>query len=322
MTVDTPQSRSVVVDGCAPLMSKPGAWRGWMVGGVDLAVPTVATHENPGEALKRVGEWRRWMAEEDGVFHVASPTDLDLLGRGRLGVAFHFQDTAPLGENLNLVEAYRDLGVRMIQLTYNDRNAVGGGCMDLHDGGLTAFGRELIGAMNQLGIVVDLSHGGDRTTLEAIEASSAPAVFSHSNVRRLFNHPRNITDRQIRAVAQGGGLVGVNAVASFLRADGKLSTLSDLLDHIDCLVEMIGADHVCLGLDFWSGPEVDFEEWNRTGRWSSDDLSGFVDWPTDISGPGHFPRLREGLASRGHSTEDIAAIMGDNWARLFRRLWT
>ena len=293
-----------------------------MVGGVDLAVPTVATHENPGEGLKRVGEWRRWLAEEEGVFHVASPTDLDRLGEGRLGVAFHFQNTTPVGDDLDLVEAYRDLGVRMIQLTYNDRNAVGGGCMDPHDGGLSAFGRELIGEMNQLGIVVDLSHTGDRTTLEAIEASSVPTVFSHSNVRRLFDHPRNITDQQIRAVAERGGLVGVNAVASFLRADGKGANLSDLLDHIDYLVEMIGPDQVCLGLDFWSGPEVDFEEWNRAGRWSADDLSEYVDWPRHIAGPGHFPRLRQGLAARGHSTGDIAAIMGDNWARIFRQLWT
>ena len=293
-----------------------------MVGGVDLAVPTVATHENPGEGLKRVGEWRRWLAEEEGVFHVASPTDLDRLGEGRLGVAFHFQNTTPVGDDLDLVEAYRDLGVRMIQLTYNDRNAVGGGCMDPHDGGLSAFGRELIGEMNQLGIVVDLSHTGDRTTLEAIEASSVPTVFSHSNVRRLFDHPRNITDQQIRAVAERGGLVGVNAVASFLRADGKGANLSDLLDHIDYLVEMIGPDQVCLGLDFWSGPEVDFEEWNRAGRWSADDLSEYVDWPRHIAGPGHFPRLRQGLTARGHSTGDIAAIMGDNWARIFRQLWT
>lgn len=292
-----------------------------MIGEVDLAVPTVATHENPGEGLKRVGEWRSWLAEEKGVFHVTSPTDLDRLGDGRLGVTFHFQNTTPLGEDLDLLEVYRDLGVRMIQLTYNDHNAVGGGCMDSHDGGLSPFGRDLIGEMNQLGMVVDLSHTGYRTTLEAIEASSAPTVFSHSNVRRLFDHPRNITDQQIRAVAERGGLVGVNAVASFLRTDGKGANLSDLLDHIDYLVEMIGPEQVCLGLDFWSGPEVDFKAWNRTGRWGADDLSEFVDWPRDIAGPGHFPRLREGLAARGHSTGDIAAVMGDNWARLFRRLW-
>lgn len=316
------QARAVVVDGCAPLLSHPHAWEGWVVGGVDLAIPTVATHETPGEALRRVGQWRRWLDEEDGVFHVASPEDLDVLGDGRLGVTFHFQNTTPLGDDLELVEAYRELGVRMVQLTYNEHNAVGGGCMDASDAGLTRFGRDLIKEMNRLGVVVDLSHTGHRTTLEAIEASSAPTVFSHSNVQRIFDHPRNITDQQIRAVAERGGLVGVNAVASFLRTDGVGANLPDLLDHIDYLVEMIGPGQVCLGLDFWTGPEADFGEWNRTGCWTADDLSQYVDWPRDIAGPGHFPRLRQGLAARGHSPEDIAAIMGENWVRLFRRLWT
>ena len=315
------RSRPIVVDGCAPLLSKPDAWEGWLVGGVDLAIPTVATHESPGEALRRVGRWRRWLAEDERLFHVASPADLGALGAGRLGVAFHFQNTTPLGDDLDLLEAYQPLGVRMIQLTYNHRNAVGDGCLDPEDAGLSAFGRDLLAEMNRLGIVIDLSHTGHRTTLEAIDASSVPTVFSHSNVRRLFDHPRNITNRQIRAVAERGGLVGVNAVASFLRADGVGANLSDLLDHIDYLVEMIGPDQVCLGLDFWATGEVDFGEWTRGGLWTADDLSEYVDWPKDIAGPGHMPRLAEGLASRGYSPKDIAAIMGENWVRLFRQLW-
>ncbi len=315
------RSRSVVVDGCAPLLSHPDAWEGWLVGGVDLAIPTVATHESPGEALRRVGRWRRWLAEDERRFHVASPADLDALGDGRLGVAFHFQNTTPLGDDLDLLEANQRLGVRMIQITYNHRNAVGDGCLDPEDAGLSAFGRDLLAEMNRLGIVIDLSHTGLRTTMEAIEASSVPTVFSHSNVRRLFDHPRNITDRQIRAVAERGGLVGVNAVASFLRTDGVGANLSDLLDHIDYLVEMIGPGQVCLGFDFWAGSDVDFGEWTRSRLWTADDLSEFVDWPRNIAGPGHMPRLAQGLTSRGYSPKDIAAIMGENWVRLFRQLW-
>ena len=315
------QYRSVVVDGCTPLLSHPDAWEGWLVGGADLAIPTVATHERPGEALRRVGRWRRWLQGDERLFHVASAADLDALGDGRLGVAFHFQNTTPLGEDLDLLEAYQGLGVRMIQLTYNHRNAVGDGCLEPEDAGLSAFGKDLIKEMNRLGLVIDLSHTGQRCTLEAIDASSRPTVFSHSNVKRLFDHPRNITDQQIRAVAERGGLVGVNAVSSFLRTDGVGANLSDLLDHIDYLVEMIGSDHVGLGLDFWTGGGADFGEWNRKGRWTADDLSAYVDWPRNIAGPGHIPRLAEGLAARGYSEEDIAAIMGENWVRLFRQLW-
>ena len=312
---------SVVVDGCAPLLSKPDAWEGWVAGGVDLAIPTVATHERPEEAIPRVRKWGRWTEGNNRLFHAALPEDLDRLGDGRLGIAFHFQNTAPLGEDPGLLEVYGDLGLRMIQLTYNHRNAVGYGCMDPHDRGLTAFGRDLVAEMNRLGMVVDLSHTGRRTTLEAIEASAHPTVFSHSNARRLFDHPRNITDTQIRAVAERGGLVGVNAVSSFLRTDGEGANLSDLLDHIDYLVEMIGPEQVCLGLDFWSDGDIDYGEWTRTGLWTADDLSAHVTWPEGICGPGHFPRLVEGLAARGYSSDDIAAIMGDNWIRLFRQVW-
>lgn len=316
------QPRSVVVDGCAPLLSKPGAWEGWLVGGVDLAIPTVATHEGPEEAVTRVENWRRWIDENEKLLHVVSPTDLDALGNGRLGITFHFQNTTPLGDDLSLLEAYRRLGLRMIQLTYNHRNAVGDGCMDLADRGLTGFGRDLVAEMNRLGMVIDLSHTGRRTTLEAIEASIHPTVFSHSNARRLFDHPRNITDQQIRAVAERGGLVGVNAVSSFLRADGVGAHLSDLLDHIDYLVEMIGPARVCLGLDFWTDGDPNFAAWTQSRFWTADDLSRYVTWPAQIAGPGHFPRLAEGLAARGYSPQSIAAIMGHNWIRLFREVWS
>lgn len=311
----------IVVDGCAPLLSKPGAWEAWLAGGVDLAIPTVATHESPEDSLPRLKNWRNWIEHNERIFHVASPADLDALGDGRLGIAFHFQNTTPLSDNLGLVEAYRHLGVRMIQLTYNHQNLVGYGCMDPEDGGLSSFGRDLVAEMDRLGVVIDLSHTGRRTTLEAIELSRHPTVFSHSNVKHLFDHPRNIDDDQIRAVADRGGLVGVNAVSSFLRTDGVGSNLGDLLDHIDYLVQMIGPDRVCLGLDFWIDGNPDFREWTRTGLWTADDLSDHVAWPQGISGPGHFPRLVEGLIARGYSTENVAAILGDNWIRLFNTVW-
>ncbi len=318
----TSQSGALVVDGCAPLLSKPGAWEGWVEGGVDLAIPTVATHEDSEEGLRRVREWRRWTEGDRGVCLVASPDDLDGLGDGDLGILFHFQNTTPVGGRLALLAEYHRLGVRMIQLTYNHANAVGGGCMDTADRGLTGFGKDLIGEMNRRGMVVDLSHTGRRTTLEAIERSAHPTVFSHSNVGRLFDHPRNIGDQQIRAVAERGGLVGVNAVSAFLRTDGVGANLSDLVDHVDYLVEMIGPDRVCLGLDFWSDAPIDYSEWTAEGRWTADRPSDQVNWPAGICGPGHISRIARELGRRGYSVEDIDGIMGNNWVRLLRSVWT
>jgi membrane dipeptidase len=282
----------------------------------------VATHESPDEALPRVEKWRDWIKRNEGIFHVASTTDLKQLGDKRLGITFHFQNATPLGDRLGLVEEYRQLGVRMIQLTYNHQNLVGYGCMDPEDDGLSRFGRDLVAEMDRLGVVIDLSHTGRRTTLEAIDASRHPTVFSHSNVKRLFDHPRNIDDEQIRAVANRGGLVGVNAVSSFLRTNGIGAKLEDLLDHIDYLVQMIGPEQVCLGLDFWTNDTPDFSAWTKTGLWTTDDIHDYVAWPQDISGPGHFPRLVEGLIARGYSNENVTAIMGNNWIRLFETVWT
>ena len=313
--------RALVVDGCAPLLSKPGAWEGWVEGGVHLAMPTVATHEGPEEALGRVGEWKRWTDGDQEVFLADSLSDLDRLRDGRLGIVFHFQNTTPLGESLGLLGEYHGLGVRMIQLTYNHRNAVGDGCMDPEDRGLTGFGRDLIGEMNRLGMVIDLSHTGCRTTLEAIEASAHPTVFSHSNARRLFDHPRNIADQQIRAVAETGGLVGVNAVSAFLRTDGVGANLSDVVDHIDYLVEMIGSEHVGLALDFWSDIPIDYSEWTRDRRWRAAIPSDQVNWPEGLCGPGHIPRIAGELEARGYPAEAIDDIMGRSWIRLLRSVW-
>ena len=309
------------MDGCAPLLSKPGAWRGWVEGGVDLAIPTVATHEGAEEGPARVKEWRRWTDGDRGVYLVASRADLERLGTGDLGILFHFQNTTPLGGRLSLLEEYHRLGVRMIQLTYNHANAVGGGCMDADDRGLTGFGTDLIAEMNRLGTVIDLSHTGRRTTLEAIERSAHPTVFSHSNANRVFAHPRSIDDQQIRAVAERGGLVGANAVASFLRTDGVGADLSDLVEHIEYLVELIGPSRVCLGLDFWSDAQIDYAEWTADARWTADRPSHQVNWPNGICGPGHIPRIAQELRHRGYSNEAIDGIMGNNWVRLLHSVW-
>lgn len=314
-------AETVVVDGCAPLLSAPGAWEGWSAGGVDLAIPTVATHEQPEQAVPKVEKWKRWAEGDRRRFPVTSPDDLGNLGDGRLGIGFHFQNTTPLGEDLRLLHRFHRLGVRMIQLTYNHRNAVGDGCMEPKDRGLTSFGRDLIGEMNHLGVVIDLSHTGERTTLEAIEASAHPTVFSHSNVGRIFDHPRNISDEQIRTVAEKGGLVGVNAVSAFLRADGAGACRSDLVDHIDYLVEMIGPHRVGLGLDFWSDVPIDYSEWTAAGLWGADDISRYVNWPDGICGPGHIPRIARELSDRGYSSKHIRGIMGGNWVSLFRSVW-
>ena len=176
--------------------------------------------------------------------------------------------------------------------------------------------------MNRLGMVVDLSHTGRRTTFDAMRASSSPPVFSHSNPLALCSNRRNIDDEQIRAVADLGGLVGVNAYPAFVKQGGQGATVADLVDHIDYLVDLIGPGHVGLGLDFCElSPEI-HAEMIASGEWSIEDYpddSGT--YPIGLETPAQIPNITSELNKRGYPADAIAGILGQNWIDLFRRVW-
>lgn len=313
-----------VVDGVCPQMTDPDHWDSWIEGGVDIAVPTAANWEGPDETREILEQWDRWLEDDDRLIAVNEPADFDRFPvPGKLGVIIHFQNTLPMGDDLANYERFYGLGLRMVQICYNRTNLVGDGCLEPGDGPLTSFGREAIKEMNRLGIVVDLSHTGRRTTFDAMRASSTPPVFSHSNPLALCRNRRNIDDEQIRAVADLGGLVGVNAYPAFVKPGGEGATVSDLVDHIDYLVDLIGPDQVGLGLDFCElSPEI-HAEMIASGEWSIEDYpddSGT--YPIGLETPAQIPNLTEELAERGYPQNALAAILGRNWIDLYKRVWS
>src|SRR6185503_7808623 len=164
---------------------------------------------------------------------------------GRLAIAFDLEGSDPLLGNLNMVSFYYDLGVRQMLLAYNKDNRASGGCMEGNIG-LTDFGKAVIKEMNRVGIVVDVSHMGYRATMEAFETSSAPVIFSHSNPKGLREHARNISDEQIKACAQSGGVIGINGIGDFLT-----STSSEIfVQNIEYVLNLVGPEHVGLGVDY------------------------------------------------------------------------
>ena len=304
-------------------MIDPDCWDSWIEGGAHIAVPTAANWETPAETEDLLRQWGRWLADDDRLIAVSHPDDFDQFPvPGKLGVIIHFQNTLPLGDDLGNYERFHSLGLRMVQVCYNRTNLVGDGCLEPGDGPLTSFGREVIGEMNRLGMVVDLSHTGRRTTFDAMRASSTPPVFSHSNPRALCDNRRNIDDEQIRAVADLGGLVGVNAYPAFVKPGGRGATVSDLVDHIDYLVDLIGPHQVGLGLDFCElSPEI-HREMIASGEWSIEDYpddSGT--YPIGLETPVQIPNVTRELKKRGYPADAIAAIMGGNWIDLYRRVW-
>ncbi len=313
-----------VVDAVAPLMTDPEAWDLYREGGVDIAAPTVANWESPEETHRLLEQWARWTREDDRLSAVTRPSDFDRFpDPDRLGVIIHFQNAAPMGEDLSNYQRFYDLGLRMVQLCYNFPNRLGDGCLSAADGPLTSFGRQAIKEMNRLGIVVDLSHTGRRTTFDAIRATASPPVFSHSNPSAVCPHRRNIDDEQIRAVADLGGLVGVVTFPPLVKPGGKGGTVSHLVDHIDYLVDLIGPRKVGMGLDFCeSNPEF-MAKMIGSGGWSVTDYPPDSDPRLlDLTSPTQIPGIRTELVRRGYPIDAIEGILGRNWIDLFRRVWT
>ncbi|MEI5906876.1 membrane dipeptidase [Bacillus spongiae] len=234
------------------------------------------------------------------------------------------QETDGLGKNLAFLDSLYDFGLRMLQLTYNNQNQIGAGCAEQANGGVTNFGVQFIHKLNELGILVDTSHCGKQTTLDACSHSNHPVVASHTGVENLFNHMRCKSDDEIKAIAKTGGVIGVFAMPWFVHDDPNDTTLDHVLDHIDYIVDLVGIDHVGIGTDWpmsdvtWSlvyfkehiAPKLGFKKGNGP---STETVKGLEKY-------GYFINFTRGLVKRGYTDQDIQKIIGGNWLRVFEEV--
>jgi len=288
-------------------------------GGVDAVFATVASLEDAGEALTRVSQWLR-IGEDTGVpvRVTASVGEIHAAkAAGDTAVVLHFQGSEPLRAGAELVGAFARLGVRVIQPTYNYRCTAGDGCCEPEDAGLSRFGRTLIGAMNQHRIAVDIAHAGLRTSLDAIACSTRPVIASHANARAVCEHPRNLPDEVIRAIAASGGVIGLCAFPSFVSA-GPAPTLDQIIDHAAHIAGLVGAGHVGLGLDFADEGEEEYDFYGYDERyyprppWT---------WPRGIEWLHQCGSIPLALQARGFSPDEAAGIMGLNFLRVLATIW-
>ncbi|MDE2805899.1 MAG: dipeptidase [Gemmatimonadota bacterium] len=261
------------------------------------------------------------------VIHVRRVADiLEAKRTGRIAVMIGFQNATHLQRDLANVEFFYNLGIRQMQLTYNSLNALGAGCTERVDVGLSDFGVEVVEKMNELGMIVDVSHTGMRSTMDAIEVSSAPVLFTHANCRALCDNPRCKTDEQIRALAAHGGVMGITTVNFFVSKKPR-STLDDFIDHIAHVADLVGIDYVGIGTDSSIGGwRVSFP--TEQAFWDFHEQFHFkpevdVRWPPfieELDRPEKMHIIAERLEQRGFSGGEVAQVMGGNFLRVYEEI--
>ena len=305
----------------------PAVYQSLHAGRVSAINATISVWEGYQETMDNVASWLRRFQDYSDVIRPARTADdiLQAKREGKAGVILGWQNASPIGNDLDRLALFHAMGVRIVQITYNERNLLGNGCYERTDDGLSSFGIDAVKEMNRLGILVDLSHVGDRTTLDAIEVSDQPVAFTHANARSHFNHVRNKSDDALRLLVEKGGVVGANAFPVFL-PHGFQSTLDDYVDAIDDLVERVGIDHVGIGTDFTQDQPQAFFDWlfaqqGTKYRPIAADYPDPMIHPRDIETPDKFSNISKALLSRGYKSEDVVKILGSNWLRLFKQVW-
>ena len=301
----------------------------WRAGGLDCVHVTLAIWETARETMSAIGSWNRmFAANADLIAQATNAEEIEKIATsGRTAVVFGFQNTSPFEDDIDLVEIFHTLGVRIVQLTYNVQNNVGSGCWEDDDRGVSQFfGRNVVREMNRHGLLIDISHCGLRTSLDAAKYSERPIAITHGNPSEFVGldielNRRNKPTDLIRAVSEAGGVIGLSMYPKIMRGGSKAS-LDDFCDMVEWTAEHMGIDAVGFGTDFYTGHPVEVLTWWRAGRWARESPlkapSVFSPWPDWFLSPEAFPNVVVALKGRGFSGEDVAKIAGGNWLRLFR----
>lgn len=314
---------SIVIDGLIISKWERSVFEDMRKGGLTAANCTVSVWEGFQDTVDNIAEMKRMIRENSDLLTLVRTTaDIHAAKRdGKTGIILGFQNAHAFEDNLGYIEAFRDMGVGVVQLCYNTQNLLGTGCYE-RDGGLSDFGREAVAEMNRVGIMVDLSHVGAKTSEEAILASTKPVCYSHCLPAGLKKHPRNKSDEQLKFIADHGGFIGVTMFPPFLR-NGIDSTIDDYIEAIEYVIDLVGEDTVGIGTDFTQGYDQPFFEWitHDKGRHRRLTDFGTVLNPEGIRTIGEFPNLTAAMEHAGWRASRIEKIIGGNWLRVFKDVW-
>jgi membrane dipeptidase len=288
--------------------------------GFDLVHLNVGDADIPLEAVVRTtAAYRAWLRERPSEYVIVEgTTDIEAAREtGRLAICFDIEGAHALGTELSLISMFYDLGVRWLLMAYNCGNAVGAGCHDSTDAGLTQFGKAFVKEMDRVGMIKDVAHTGYRTARDVIEASTCPVNISHSNPRALHDHPRCVPDDLMRACSASGGVIGITGLSLFL-PNGDIGT-ENFVHSIDYSVQVMGIDHVGIGLDFVFDQRALGQDFELNRRiWPQ----GYgYEGSVRFVAPGRLEEIVEALFRLGYSDADVRKVLGENFLRVARQVW-
>jgi membrane dipeptidase len=326
---------ATVVDGL--VFFSDGSTRDVLAGGVTALNVTVTDMQSDFEqAVIDMAAWQRRCAEKNARWLlVGQAADINRAKQaGKAGLIMGWQNAKPFGDRLERIAAFHQLGLRVVQLTYNEANLVGDGCLEKRNAGLSAFGIEVVRELNRVGIAIDLSHCAEQTCLDACRYSGRPVFLTHANANAVIRRPRNKSDAVIRAVAETGGVIGcsIHAYLNWRGDPRQQPTLDDFVANVKYIANLVGFEHVGIGTDF---PSVDSYEavrhvmvMSRTKYAASggDFAEAFGDvmearYPRETPTPAQFPLLAEALSTAGLAPGEIANVLGRNFYRAFDVCW-
>lgn len=315
-----------IIDGLQYANWSERIFRQMREGGLAAIHATICYHENFRETAANISAWhRRFERHADLILHGRTAADVVKAQReGRTAIFFGFQNCSPIEDDIGLVEICHQLGARFMQLSYNNQSLLASGCYEAEDSGITRMGREVIVEMNRVGLVVDMSHSGERSTLQAIEISDRPIAITHANP--AFWHPakRNKSDAVLKALGETGGIIGFSLYPHHLRG-GSACRLEEFCAMAARTAERFGVTHLGLGSDLCQDQPDEVVAWMRNGRWTkrtdhgegSAAQPGFPPQPDWFRDNRDFGKIAAGLSAVGFSAEEVAGIMGGNWLRFF-----
>jgi membrane dipeptidase len=308
-----------------------------LAGGIH-AINLTVVHPLSGltQAMDEIAAWTRRATEADSQWHLVRTTQdiVEAKAKGRLGLIMGWQNTLPIEDRIDRIALFQQLGVRIMQLTYNSANLIGDGCLERRDAGLTEFGRQVIAEMNVAGMAIDLSHCGEKVALDAAEITSKPLLLTHANAKAVFARPRNKSDKVIQAVTQTGGVIGLSThgFMNWTSNPAQPPNLEGFVANVKYVRDLVGIDHIGIGTDHATvGDPTAADSFlamskEKFAGTAGDFVSAFGNklenrYPKETPTPREYQRILQALSQHGFTSGEIDKIAGGNFLRAFRVIW-